>query len=130
MINSGHRFHGYGSLKYVYTHGHTIRGPLFSIKSATNQRRRSYRLAVVVSRKVNKSAVVRNRIRRRIYEAIRLCEPDITQPFDIVVTVFHDTVVEIDTSDLQKQVKRQLITGGILTNSSSIPEPKPSRPVL
>lgn len=34
------------------------------------------RFAVVVSKKVLKSAVGRNRIRRRIYEAIRLNKPD------------------------------------------------------
>lgn len=130
MINRGHRFHGYGSLKYVYAHGQTIRGPLFSVKSVVNQRRKAYRLAVVVSRKVNKSAVVRNRIRRRIYETVRLCEPDIIKPFDIVITVFHDTVIDLGSSDLQKQVRRQLADSGILASSSNVSESKPPGPVL
>lgn len=115
MINRGHRFHGYGGLKYVYTHGQTVRGPLFAIKSIVNQRRKTYRLAVVVSRKVNKSAVVRNRIRRRIYEAVRQHQASIIQPYDIVVTVFHDTVAELTTEELQAQIKRQLTASQILS---------------
>ncbi len=64
MISRKHRFHGYGSLKYVYKNGAAVRGPLFAIKFVENPKRDTYRLAVVISRKINKSAVARNRIRR------------------------------------------------------------------
>jgi len=108
MISSRHRFHGYGSLKATYQFGQTTRGPQFSIKVRPNSRRRSYRLAVVVSRKVNKSAVARNRIRRRIYEVIRQLEADIKEPHDMVISVFSDTVLEQKTAELASQIKRQL----------------------
>ena len=120
MITSRHRFHGYGSLKYVYTHGQTTRGPLFAVKTIVNHRRRSYRLAVVVSRKVNKSAVVRNRIRRRIYEAVRQYEGAIGQPLDIVITVFHDTVVDLPAKQLNSQIKRQLIASSVLSPTKPV----------
>jgi ribonuclease P protein component len=71
MISRTNRFHGYSSLRNVYRHGSTARGPLFAVKAIANPKRRSYRLAVVVSRKVNKSAVARNRMRRRLYELAR-----------------------------------------------------------
>ena len=93
MISRQHRFRGYGSLKYVYKNGATVRGPLFAVKAIENPKRDSYRLAVVVSRKVNKSAVARNRIRRRLYEAVRQLEVDIIRPYDIVLTVFHNSVL-------------------------------------
>ncbi|MBI3337916.1 ribonuclease P protein component [Candidatus Saccharibacteria bacterium] len=89
MISRKHRFHGYGSLKYVYRHGQTVRGPLTSLKYTHNDRRQTYRLAIVVSKKVNKSAVTRNRIRRRLYEAVRQYESKIIEPYDLVITVFH-----------------------------------------
>lgn len=111
MISNKHRFHGPGGLKYVYNRGQAVRGPLFSLKCLQNPKRSNYRLAVVVSRKVNKSAVTRNRIRRRLYEIFRTLE--IQGAWDIVVTVFHDTVTEVPTKLLQKQVSKQLKTAGI-----------------
>ncbi len=114
MINRRHRFHGYGSLRQVYRHGQTVRGPLFSVKSLANPKRSSYRLAVVVSRKVNKSAVARNRIRRRLYEAVRLLEEDIIRPHDVVITVFHGSLIDEPAEHLQGQVKKQLRMAGVL----------------
>jgi ribonuclease P protein component len=70
------------------------------MKAVVNGRRSTYRVAVVVSRKVHKSAVVRNRIRRRIYEVVRLNSDPLTQPYDIVLTVFSDTVATIPTTEL------------------------------
>lgn len=113
MISRLHRFHGYNSLRQVYRHGSTVRGPFFSIKAFENTRRKTYRLAVVVSRKVNKSAVVRNRIRRRLYEAVRELEDQIVRPYDIVISVFHDTVIEEDPKKLRGQLKRQLKQAGV-----------------
>lgn len=107
MISRTHRFHGFSSLRSVYRHGNMTRGPLFAVKALANPRRRSYRVAVVVSRKVNKSAVARNRMRRRIYTLVREHEGQIAQPFDIVVTVFHDSVLATPHTELKGQLKKQ-----------------------
>src|SRR5690348_10401184 len=107
MISRKRRFHGHGSLKHVYQNGKSVRGPLFAIKSLPNPKRDTYRLAVVVSRKINKSAVARNRIRRRLYEAVRQLEADIISPHDIVLTVFHDNVLEEPAEKLNNQLKKQ-----------------------
>lgn len=92
----------------MYRKGNTVRGPLISLKYVQNARREQYRLAVVVSKKVHKSAVVRNRIRRRLYEAVRLLEDQITEPYDIVITVFHDGVATMPSDELKKMVFAQL----------------------
>jgi ribonuclease P protein component len=112
MISRTHRFHGHGSLRYVYQNGQTVRGPLCSLKYVRNERRKSYRLAVVVSKKVHKSAVKRNRIRRRLYEAIRLNAVGIPA-YDMVITVFHEQVGEMPAEELVKMVKAQLRQAGI-----------------
>ena len=108
MIPRTHRFHGFNSLRSVYRHGDMARGPLFAVKALANPRRRSYRLAVVVSRKVSKSAVARNRMRRRLYALVREHEAQISQPFDIVITVFHDSVLTAPHNELKGQLKKQL----------------------
>jgi len=115
MISRSHRFHGHNSLRQVYQQGKTVRGPAFAVKSLLNPRRDSYRLAVVVSRKVHKSAVGRNRIRRRLYAAVRQLEDQISQPHDIVLTVFNDSVLGLPAAELNLQVKRQLTAAGILS---------------
>jgi ribonuclease P protein component len=115
MISRSHRFHGHGSLRYVYQHGRVVRGPLTALKYVRNERRKDYRLAVVVSKKVSKSAVVRNRIRRRLYEAFRSHEPQITEAYDMVVTVFHETITELPNDELNKLVSAQLKQAGITT---------------
>lgn len=115
MISSAHRFHGHGSLRFVYQRGSTVRGQFMAIKYVENSRRSQYRLAVVVSKKVNKSAVKRNLIRRRLYEAVRLLEPQIVKPHDVVITVFSEQIIETLPVHLQKLVKTQLRQAGVLT---------------
>jgi ribonuclease P protein component len=88
MIHQTHRFHGRSSLRFVYQRGKTMRTPFFALRYALNNRRTTYRLAVVVSRKVSKSAVVRNRIRRRLYEVVRQLDGGISASFDVVINVY------------------------------------------
>ena len=108
MIGRKNRFHGYGSLRQVYRAGRMARGPLFGMKAVANPRRDSYRAAVVVSRKVSKSAVVRNRIRRRLYSSIQELAGRFAAPHDIVITVFSSTVAELPAAELAGQLKKQL----------------------
>lgn len=116
MINSKHRFHGHNSLSFVYRNGQTVRGPLTAVKFVANDRREDYRLAVVVSKKVSKSAVVRNRIRRRLYESVRRIEGRVDKPYDIVFTVFSETVGTITAEEIDVLVKAQLKQALIITN--------------
>lgn len=75
MLNRKYRFHSRGGVRYTYQHGKTIRKPDINLVHAINERKKE-RYAVVVSKKVAKSAVERNRIRRRVYEAIRLTKSE------------------------------------------------------
>lgn len=113
MISKEHRFHGHGSLRYVYKNGKTVRGPLCALKFVSNSKRDKYRLSIVVSKKVSKSAVVRNRIRRRLYEAFRLQAENIGT-YDIIVTVFNAEVAVIPHEDLLRMVRAQLKQAKIL----------------
>src|SRR4051812_31064419 len=100
MLNRRHRFHGYGSLKPVYQKGKTLRGQMINLKFNRRNPANLYRVAVVVSRKVSKSAVVRNRIRRRIYEAVRRNEMTLSPGTDLVFTVFSDQAAETEAAKL------------------------------
>ncbi len=103
MISSFHRFHGRNALKSVYQGGKIVRGPVMSLKYA-NRDSKPYRIAVVVSKKVHKSAVVRNRIRRRIYEVCRKQEVMDIAGLDLVFTVFSEQLATIESEKLEKYV--------------------------
>ena len=68
----------------------------------------TYRVAVVVSKKVAKSAPNRNRIRRRVYEAIRLLADDALSNQDIVVTIFDDKFIDMKHEELLESIGRQI----------------------
>ena len=85
MIPSSYRFHGHNSLRYVYSNGKSVRSQQLTIKYTVNKRRSHPRFSVVISKKVIKSAVGRNRVRRRIYEYLRLHSSNLNAVYDIVV---------------------------------------------
>ena len=114
MLNKTHRFHGSRALRRVYAQGQTVRGPLFSIGYAPSSRG-AYRVAVVVSRKVCKSAGGRNRIRRRVYGAVRQLATDINKPADIVITIFSESLLDVPSDELTRQLKHQLKAAGVLS---------------
>jgi len=116
MIDKLHRFQGYGSLRFVYQKGQTIRGPFCSLKYIANKRRTTYRVAIVVSRKVHKSAVVRNRIRRRMYEALRTQEHKIAMPYDLVFIVYSDQLAELPSHQLHHMMTEKLEKAGVLSS--------------
>lgn len=114
MIHSTHRFHGRSSLRFVYQHGRQVRGEMLSLRVARNARRHTWRAAVVVSRKVSKSAVVRNRIRRRVFEIVRSHAGRIDGAYDLVFTVYAEGVATQGAEELQQTVIDQLERAAVL----------------
>lgn len=104
MISKINRFHGHNSLNAVYKHGRAVSGTNLSVKYLASRPNRRCRVAVVVSRKVNKSAVVRNRIRRRIYENMRKYMELTARPYDIVINVYSDQLATMPADELQEML--------------------------
>lgn len=71
------------------------------------------RAAVIVSRKVSKKAVVRNRIRRRIMGVLADIWATLSPSYDIVVTV-RDNIAELSAPELKKQLQTALAKAGAL----------------
>lgn len=104
MLSHQHRFHGHGSLRYVYRHGTRARSAQLSVSYCKNSRRVHSRFTVVISKKVYKSAVKRNRLRRRIYEIIRLKLESIKKPYDVAITVFAPELLTLEPKELSQIV--------------------------
>jgi len=104
MISSLFRFHGHNSLRYVYTNGKAVRSQALTIKWVKNTHRSHSRISVVVSKKVIKSAIGRNRIRRRLYEYMRVNIPRIDGVYDIVLITTSPELKSIPSADLVQQL--------------------------
>lgn len=115
MISKINRFHGQGSLNHVYRFGKTVRSQHLAIKYIRSKNRKNNRFAVVVSKKVEKSAVRRNRIRRRIYGVVRLLNDQMNEPYDMVFTVFSEQLAHVDAEELKKTIESQLKQANIIT---------------
>jgi len=111
MLAKKYRFHSRGGVRYTYKHGRSIRHPKISLTFNHNPRG-GRRFAVVVSKKVDKSAVARNRIRRRVYEAIRAELPQLTKPQDYIFTVYSREIKDIDFAALQALISDLLAQAG------------------
>jgi len=103
MIAKKYRFHGHNSLRRVLASGSMSRSKFFTVKWTTNERRHHPRLSGVVSKKVFKSAVKRNRVRRRIYEIARPLLND-ALAVDIVVIVHATDALEASHDELTIQL--------------------------
>lgn len=101
MLNQKYRFHSRGGVRYVYQHGKTVRNSKMSLIFTDNSKGFT-RIAVVVSKKVAKSAVERNRIRRRVYEALRLNFKYIPKKTDYIFVVFSKSVAKMPFNELEK----------------------------
>lgn len=104
MIAAPFRFKGHNSLRYVYSKGKAIRSPSLTVKFIANERRKHPRVSVVISKKVLKSAVGRNRVRRRIYEYIRLRLPDLVSVHDIVIICTSSELRTMPADELATQL--------------------------
>lgn len=102
MLKQTYRFHGHGSLRYLYQHGKTVRTHALAVRYIDNPRRVHSRATVVVSRKVLKAAPKRNRVRRRIYEYLRAHWAELKAPCDVAITVHDPSVYTMPTAELHE----------------------------
>lgn len=113
MLSKKYRFHSRGGVRSTYQNGKNIRETKISLVFAPNSRQKQ-RYAVVVSKKVEKTAVGRNRIRRRLYEAIRQEQPRVKMPVDCIFVVYSKDLMDMDYKEIQSLVHNLLKEADIL----------------
>lgn len=113
MISALYRFHGHNSLRYVYTNGKAIRSQLMTLKTTKNDRRKNSRFSVVISKKVLKSAVGRNRVRRRLYEYVRTHLDEMQGVHDVVLICTSSELRTLPYADIEAQLDQLFIKAGL-----------------
>lgn len=104
MLQQRFRFHGYGSLKFLYHKGETFRSRSVSLRVVANPKRTTSRVAVIVTKKVQKAAPRRNRIRRRVYEVIRLHWDHLEPGHDMLISVYDPQAGIMPYAELEKTI--------------------------
>lgn len=74
------------------------------------------RVAVVVSKKVEKTAVGRNRIRRRVYEALRLNMNLIPKKRDYIFVIYAKDVKDMPFAELEKLLGELVVESKVCYN--------------
>lgn len=113
MISALYRFHGHNSLRYVYANGKATRTQTITLKTTTNDRRKYSRFSVVISKKVIKGAVGRNRIRRRLYEYIRTHTEHIDGIHDVVLICTSSELRTLPASEINSQLDQLFAKAGL-----------------
>ena len=101
MIDRKNRFHGQNGLRALYRRGRTLEVDGLVLRHLGNERRRSFRLAVVVAKKVEKRAVARNRIRRRLYALFRRRLSERLGAIDLAVIVLKGSLASMPPPELE-----------------------------
>lgn len=96
MISKEHRLNK-KQLGNVMTKGRRFRGDLFDIKYLQSD---SSKIGIIISKKVNKSAVVRNKIRRKL-KAWFINEFRDKYDFEIVFIIKSDSLYEIKNEEIR-----------------------------
>lgn len=108
MLSRINRFHGHNGVRRVYRLGRPVRTNMATLHVLQNEKVRRTKVAIVVSRKVHKSAVKRNRIRRRLYELMRSQLPTVHTPTEFVVTVYSPELADMPFDQLEELVTQLL----------------------
>ena len=83
-----------------------FKGDHLSIKAVENNKVGEFRLGVVVSKGVAKSAVSRNRIKRLVYRRFKEAIPQLNQNLDLLAIV-KGPIMKL-TPDIKKQLLKEL----------------------
>ena len=103
MLKKENRFKGNKAINAVIKKGESVYEQNIKLKYILNPNQKDSKFAIVVSKKTNKSAVVRNRIRRRFYASLK---PHLNSRGLFVIFVYSDNFKNIKFSVIETSISR------------------------
>jgi ribonuclease P protein component len=115
MLSAQYRLRKQKDFDIVYSKGRIVFGPLFNVRFL-NIGSAPSKFAFVVSKKTEKTAVGRNRIKRRLREVVQRYITTIKPGFDIVINIKRSALSasyeELEKSFLESLKKSRLLSHG------------------
>ena len=102
----------------MYRHGKTVRAQQMSLVFVPNARGFT-RVAVVVSKKVEKTAVGRNRIHRRVYEVLRKNFDLVPKKMDYVFVIYSKDVIKMGFTELEVELGKLVEESKVCYNKNN-----------
>jgi len=93
MLKKENRLHLDKDFDYIFKNGQSFYNNVFGLKVATTELE-VFRLGILISTKVSKKAVVRNRIKRQFREIIQQELPRLKKGHDLIIIVLPRIVTE------------------------------------
>lgn len=110
MLSKLHRVRKRKEFRLVFRAGRRLQGKYISLQYLKTQgETRPARWAVIVSTKVSKSAVRRNRLRRRLQGHIKALSKEVQPNLDLVINVqsdFYQVDAQVIEAELQGLIKK------------------------
>jgi ribonuclease P protein component len=119
-VNPDQRLRSNAEFARVRASGRSVAHPLLVLTVLPNERAQS-RLGVTVSRRVG-TAVVRNRVRRRLHEAIRARYTGLVGGHDLVL-VARPALARASWAELNAALDRTLARAGLCRSGAPSPHP-------
>ena len=113
MLAQKSRLTGVRNFKKVEEKGEIYQSENFGLARVNRGDENPSRFAFVVSSKIAKDAVDRNRFKRAMSEAVRVSMIDMINGFDVVFLA-KTSITRIPTAELMKEVKAALKDSGLL----------------
>lgn len=106
MLRQENRLRRKRDVDNVFKKGKTIAGKLIFLKIIKNNLNNS-RFGFVISTKISKKAVIRNKIKRQLREIIRKNLPNIKPGFDVLI-IAKPEIIDKKYQDIKEEVERLL----------------------
>src|SRR5687767_3278827 len=91
----------------------TIHSPLFTISYSRSSENQPTRFAFIISKKISKSAVERNTLKRKLAASIYSLLPTISPGFDVIIYI-KKTLLEKNSEAIKEQLKNTLARTNLL----------------
>lgn len=103
-------------IAYILKKGDSFKSQLFIVRLKPNQETHN-RFRTIVSLKIDKKAVKRNKLRRQIYEALRLSEQENKQEqnYDLII-IPKKSILGAKYQDIEKDLKNLILKQPFLKN--------------
>ncbi|MEN9207894.1 MAG: ribonuclease P protein component [Gloeomargarita sp. GMQP_bins_120] len=112
-----HRLRGYRTFDAIYAEGHQLRSHFFRLRYRRLDETTPVQMAVVVSSKIAKKAVRRNRLKRQIRAALRQLLPRCGPGWQVIVSA-QPPVLTGQYADFLRELEQLLQQAGVLYGDS------------
>src|SRR6185369_10124713 len=113
MLSKKFRLSSTNDFKRVQNDGRVYQSKSFGIAFLKRDDSESSRFAFVVSTKIAKDAVDRNRFKRTMSETVRIASVDLLPGFDVVFLA-KTSIASVPASELMKEVREGLKQSGLM----------------